>query len=78
MIEIKRKCSSNVRNYDGSDKIQFNDFTISIKDDEYKAFIDVIKDDIRGEITPQTFIETLSDIIEYGIWYAYDRRKNFP
>ena len=78
MIEIKRKCSSNVRNYDGSDKIQFNDFTISIKDDEYKAFMDVIKDNVRGEITPQTFIETLGDIIEYGIWYAYDRRENFP
>ena len=77
MIEIKRNCSSNVRDYDGSDKIQFNDFTISIKDDEYKAFMDVIKDSVRGPISPQTFIETLSDMIEYGIWYAHDRMSGF-
>ena len=74
MIEVKRRCSSNVRDYDGQCKVQFNDFSISITEDEYEAFSKVLNYFAEnGQVPSQTYIDVLQEIIEAGIYYYYDR-----
>lgn len=57
MIEIKRKCSSSVT--DRGDKITFGDFTITISDDHYIRFRELL-----NEFPNRKPVELLSWLIE--------------
>ena len=39
MIEIKRNCSSSIRDDPVKDKLTFGDFTIVISEEDYRAYV---------------------------------------
>ena len=58
MIEIKRKCSSSVT--DRGDKITFGDFTITISDDHYIRFRELMNE--FPNMKPVTLLESLIEV----------------
>lgn len=60
MIEIKRNCGSSVT--DRGDKITFGDFTITISDDHYIKFRELMNE--YPTVKPITLLESL---IEQGL-----------
>lgn len=67
MIEIKRKCSSSVRNDPVEKKITFGDFTIRITEEDWDHFDSVLQD---CKLSP---VEALEQVLYAALdpyWYS--------
>lgn len=70
MIEIKRKCSSSIRQDPVKHYITFGDFTLKITDEEWDLLDQFMQD------TATTPIEALQELIYAALWkYSYPRSK---
>lgn len=70
-IDIKRNCASSIRDFPG-DKLQYNDFTIAIREEEYSELnLFVIPQYLDKEAIPTSafFADLLAEIIEAGIYH---------
>ena len=69
MIDIKRSCNSNIRDF-GGEKIIFNSFTVTISDEEYETFWhDVVYKFTDDVPTTEDLRRILEEVIEAGIYH---------
>ncbi len=70
MIELKRKCSSSIRQDPVKHSITFGDFTLKITEDDWDIFDQVLQD---CKLSP---VEALEELIYAALWhYSIPRPK---
>ena len=70
MIEVKRNCSSSIRDYDGSASLTFGSFTIKFTDAAYHSFkyLMQIREDEAQQLLASIITVGLNTLLSAGLY----------